>query len=435
MNVSVFGIGYVGCVSLGCLAADGHNVIGVDTNLSKLELINSGKSTVIEKDLNKLIFTGVSDKKIIATDNYIHAVKNSNVSIICVGTPLAKDGSLDISHVLKVSEQIAEALKSKKSFHIISVRSSVPPGTISKIENIIAGISNKVVDEDFSVLANPEFLREGSAVYDYYNPSYTLIGGSNETAMNSLASVYNKVKAEVVLTNISNAELIKFVNNSFHALKVSFANEIGNICSAMDIDSFKFMEVFVKDTKLNISSNYLKPGFAFGGSCLPKDLKALENLAEELKIETPVLSGILISNEAHIEKAFHLIKETRKKNIGFLGVTFKEGTDDVRNSPYVTLAKKLLDKKFSVKIYDSNLNLENVIGANKEYLFKELPIISDYMVNSFKELLNESDVIVIANSQLVQAAQILKIKNKIIVDLIRIDENLRTKENYIGLSW
>lgn len=435
MNVSVFGIGYVGCVSLGCLAADGHNVIGVDTNPKKLELINSGRSTVIEKDLNDLILTGVSDKKIIATDDYIYAVKNSDVSIICVGTPLAQDGNLDLAHVLKVSEQIAEALKSKMSFHTISIRSSVPPGTISKIENIIAGISNKVIDKDFSVLANPEFLREGSAVADYYNPPYILIGGSNTTAMDTLASVYKNVKAEVVFTNISNAELIKFVNNSFHALKVSFANEIGNICSALNIDSFKLMKLFVKDTKLNISSDYMKPGFAFGGSCLPKDLSALENLAEKLKVETPVLSGISKSNEAHIDKAFHLIKDTKKKNIGFIGITFKEGTDDVRYSPYVNLAKKLLDKKYSVKIFDTNLILENVIGANKEYLFKKLPIISDYIVRSFKELLNESDVIVIANSQLVPVTQIVKIKNKIIIDLIRIDENLRTKENYIGLSW
>lgn len=435
MNVSVFGIGYVGCVSLGCLAAAGHNVIGVDTNSSKIDLINSGKSTVIEKDLNELIYNGVVEKKIVATDDYAYAINNSDVSIICVGTPAAIDGSLDILHVIKVSEQIAEALKSKKNFHIISIRSSVPPGTISKVENIIAGISDKVVDKDFSVLANPEFLREGSAIYDYNNPPFTLIGGSNKKAMDILASVYSKVKAEIVFTNISNAELLKFVNNSFHALKVSFANEIGSICSALNIDSLKFMELFVKDTKLNISSNYLKPGFAFGGSCLPKDLAALENLAKDLKIETPVISGISKSNEKQIEKAFHLIKETKRKNIGFVGITFKAGTDDVRNSPYVILAKKLLDKKFSIKIFDTYLNLESVLGANKDYLFKELPIISDYMVNSFKELLNESDVIVIANSQLVSVKQITKIKNKVIIDLIRIDENLRTKENYIGLSW
>ncbi|CAF3408553.1 unnamed protein product [Rotaria sp. Silwood2] len=435
MNVSVFGIGYVGCVSLGCLAADGHRVIGVDTNSEKLELINSGKPTVMEIGLDELIYSGVAEKKITATDEYVSAVKNSDVSVICVGTPSGINGNLDLSHVIKVSQQIAEAIKSKSSFHVISIRSSVPPGTVRKIENLIAEISNKVADEDFSVITNPEFLREGSAVSDYYNPPFTLIGGNNKKAMELIASLYTEVKAKVEYTEIANAELIKFVNNSFHALKVSFANEIGNICCALNIDSREFMELIVKDTKLNISPIYLKPGFAFGGSCLPKDLTALENLAGELKIETPVLSGILKSNEAHIEKAFKLIKSTRKKNIGFLGITFKEGTDDVRNSPYVTLAKKLLDKKFNINIYDINLDLGKVVGSNKDYLFKELPIISDYIVHSFKELVKKSDVIVIANSKLVPVAQILKIQNKIIIDLIRIDENLRTKENYIGLSW
>ena len=365
MNVSVFGIGYVGCVSLGCLAADGHNIIGVDSNLRKLDLINDGKPTVIEDGLIDLIYNGVADKKITATDDYSYAVKNSDVSVICVGTPSGDDGRLDLSHVVKVSQQIAEALKTKKDFHVVSIRSSVPPGTVFKIENIIADISGKIVDKDFSVLANPEFLREGSAVYDYYNPPYTLIAGNNRTAMELLASLYSKVNAKVEYTDISNGELIKFVNNSYHALKVSFANEIGNICSSLNIDSHSFMDLFLKDNKLNISKSYLKPGFAFGGSCLPKDLTALENIADELKVETPVLSGITKSNEAHIEKAFKLIKQTNKKKVGFLGITFKEGTDYVIHSPYVTLAKKLLDKKYSVKIFDANLNLENVVGANK----------------------------------------------------------------------
>jgi GDP-mannose 6-dehydrogenase len=435
MNISIFGIGYVGCVSIGCLASDGHFVIGVDTNQNKLELINSGKATVIEKDLEKMIFKAAGDKKIFATDDYIHAVKNSEVSIICVGTPLGKDGKLDLSHIFKVAEQIGKAVKFKNSFHIISVRSSVPPGTISEIEKIISKESDKTVEKDFSVLSNPEFLREGSAVYDYYNPSYTLIGGTNKNAMEKLATIYKNVKAEVIFTNVNSAELIKFVNNSFHAMKVSFANEVGNICSSLNIDALKFMELFVKDTKLNISSQYLKPGFAYGGSCLPKDLKALENLASELKVQTPLLSGISESNELHIKKGFRLIKNTKKKRIGFLGITFKEGTDDVRNSPFVSLAKMLLDKKYSIRIFDENLNLEKVLGANKEFLFKELPIVSDYLIKSFNELLDESDVLVIANSKMVPVNQILQIKNKIIIDLVRIDENMRTKDNYIGLSW
>ncbi len=435
MNISVFGIGYVGCISLGCLAAEGHDVIGVDTNESKLELINSGMPTVLEKDIAEKIRYGVSEKKIIAINDFKYAVKNSEISIVCVGTPLSKDDSLDLSHVFKVAEQIGEALKTKKTFHIISIRSSIPPGTISKIENLIAKISDKVVDENFSVLANPEFLREGNAVNDYYNPPYTLIGGNNRAAMEKLASVYENINAETIYTEVDYAELVKFVNNSFHALKVSFANEVGNVCNALNMDSRKFMELFVKDTKLNISSNYLKPGFAYGGSCLPKDLSALQNLAVQSNIGTPLLLSITKSNEAQIEKAFKLIEQTGKKNIGFAGLTFKEGTDDVRNSPYVSLIKKLLDKKFIVKIFDSNIDLGNIIGANKEYLFKELPIISDYMVHSIKNLVNESDVIVVANSNLFTSKEIAKLKNKIVIDLIGIDENLRTRDNYIGLCW
>ncbi len=435
MNISVFGIGYVGCISLGCLAEDGHTIIGVDTNKAKLALINSGKPTVVENDIKEIILKGVYEGKISATDDYNYAVQNSDISIICVGTPLGENGSLDLSHIFKVTEQIGEALKTKKDFHIISIRSSVPPGTINKIEKVVTNASGKLIDKDFSVLANPEFLREGSAVYDYYNPSYTLIGGSNKDSMAKLASIYKNVKAEIIFTKVEEAELIKFVNNSFHALKVSFANEIGNICSALEIDSFKFMELFVKDTKLNISPSYLKPGFAFGGSCLPKDLKSLENLAKQVKVSTPVLSGISESNDAHIEKAFKLIMNTKKKSVGFIGITFKEGTDDVRNSPYITLIKKLLSEQIHISIFDTNLDLENIIGANKEYLLKELPNISEHLVNSFKELLHESEVIVLANSKLVTLKEIKSLKNKTVIDLIRIDENLRTKDNYIGLSW
>jgi GDP-mannose 6-dehydrogenase len=435
LNVSIFGIGYVGCVSMACLAADGHFIIGVDTNQSKIDLINSGKASVVEKDLDAKIFEGVHNKKIIATNDYEYAVKNSDISIVCVGTPLDKNGKLDLSHVFKVAEQLGKALKSKKSFHVVSIRSSVLPGTISKVEEIISENSCKENKKDFAVLANPEFLREGSAVNDYYNPPYTLIGGDNMSAMEKLAEIYKNVNAEIIFTDIKNTELIKFVNNSFHALKVSFANEIGNICKDFDMDSHKFFELFNKDNKLNISSAYLKPGFAYGGSCLPKDLKALENLAEESKITAPVLSVVTKSNNIQIENAFQIIKKTGKKNIGFIGITFKEGTDDVRNSPYISLAKKLLDKKFSVKIFDSNLNLERVVGANRDYLFHELPVISDYLLQSAKEVIAESDLLVIANKSFITRDEILQNKKKIFLDLVRINESLITKDNYIGIAW
>lgn len=435
MNISVFGIGYVGCISLGCLASEGHNIIGVDTNEDKIELINSGFPTVLEKDIEEKIHNGVSKKKIIATSDFKYAVARSKISIICVGTPVSKKGNLDLSHLIKVAEQIALALKGKNEFHIVSIRSSVPPGSVEKIEKIIADISGKLIDKDFSVLANPEFLREGSAVNDYYNPPYTLIGGRNKTAMKKLASIYKKVKAEIIYTEPCYAEMIKFVNNSFHALKIGFANEVGNICKAVNIDSRKLMQLFTMDTKLNISSSYFIPGFAYGGSCLPKDLEALQNLAGESNIDTPLLSSVSASNNVQIEKAFNIIKDTGKKSIGFAGITFKEGTDDVRNSPYVSLIKKLVNNKFFVKIFDSNIKLENILGANKEYLFKELPLISDYLVHSVKNLIEESEVIVIANSKFITKKDIQKNKNKFIVDLIGTDENLRTKDKYIGLCW
>jgi len=435
MKISVFGIGYVGCVSLGCLAADGHTVIGVDSNESKLELIEAGNATVFEKGLNELIRDGVSEKKITVTRDFKSAIESTEISIICVGTTLNKKGELNLTHVFKVAEQIGTGLKNKNQFHIVSIRSSIPPGTILKIEKIITKFSGKEPDKNFSVLSNPEFLREGSALQDYYKPPYTLIGGTNHNAMKLLASLYKNVKAEVIYTAVKNAELIKFVNNSFHALKVSFANEIGNICSALDMDSHKFMELFLKDKKLNISVNYLNPGFSYGGSCLPKDLKALENIAGNYLVETPVLKNISLSNEVHTTKVFKLIESKKKKNIGMIGITFKDGTDDVRNSPHINLIKKLLSKKYNVKIFDPNLKLENVIGANKEFLFKELPVIADYLVASLETLIEETELLIVGNSNLFSARKIKDLQDKIIIDLVRIDKSLRTKDNYVGLSW
>ncbi len=434
MNISVFGIGYVGCISLGCLAAEGNYVIGVDANSVKIEQINSGKATVVEKDIDKIISEQFFKGNIKATDDFNYAVQNSEISIICVGTPSNNDGNLNLSYILNVAGQIGEALKSKKDFHIISVRSSVPPGTIAKIENEIAKASNKIIDKDFSVLINPEFLREGAAVEDYYNPPYTLIGGNNRQAMDKLAELYKNIKAEILFTEVHYGEMIKFINNSFHALKVSFANEVGTICSELKIDSHKLMEIFCKDNKLNISNAYLKPGFAYGGSCLPKDLKALKTIAKELLIESPVIKSIDKSNETLIKKVAKLITSQNKKNIGFLGVTFKEGTDDLRNSPYLSLIEKIVTLgNFNIKIFDDNINLEKLTGANKQFLFEHFPEISSYLVSSFDELFEQSDVIVVSNKSHVK--KIKNLNDKVVIDLVRIDDDLKTNDNYIGICW
>jgi len=436
VDISIFGIGYVGCISLGCLAAQGNNVIGIDTNNYKIQQINSGKATVIEKDIDEIISEQFLLGRIKATNDFNFAVQNSDISIICVGTPSDNDGNLNLEYIFKVSSQIGEALKQKQGFHIISVRSSVPPGTISKLENLISEVSGKKIDEDYSVVINPEFLREGSAVHDYHNPPYTLIGGNNKQAMEKLALLYKNINAEIIFTDVQYGEMIKLVSNSFHALKVSFANEVGNVCSELKMDSHKLMEIFCKDDKLNISPSYLKPGFAYGGSCLPKDLKAFITLAKNLSVNMPVITSIDNSNNVVINKVINIITSYKKRNIGFIGVTFKEGTDDLRNSPYLSLVEKLISSgDYSIKIFDKNVNLGNLTGANRIFINEKIPNISNFLTESFDELINASDVLVVSVKNKLLSDELKKIKDKIIIDLVRIDDNITTNENYIGISW
>jgi len=326
MKISIFGLGYVGCVGVGCLSKLGHSVIGVDINSDKICLINQGKSPVIEKGLSELIKEGLDKNLISATLKYEYAVLNSGISFITVGTPSDINGHLDISHIFAVAKQIAEVLKKKESFHVIVIRSTVNPGTNVEIGKLVEKISGRVKNKDFAVASNPEFLREGVALEDFFNPPYTLIASESKKALEILHELYKDIKGEIVEVDVSVAEIIKFVNNSFHALKISFANEIGRVCKKLNIDSAKVMEIFCKDEKLNLSPYYFKPGFAYGGSCLPKDLKALNLLAHDKYTQIPVLSSIDKSNEVHIKQAFDIMVSKGKKKIGFLGLSFKQGT-------------------------------------------------------------------------------------------------------------
>src|SRR5687767_6732148 len=315
MKISIFGLGYVGCVSLGCLAKNGHDVIGVDVSNFKVDLINKGQPTIVEKDISDMIGEGFAKGSISATACAEEAAHNTELSIICVGTPSSSNGHLNLSYIFKTAEQIGKALKAKESFHTVVIRSTVVPGTNQRYGEIIEENSGKKRGESFSVVSNPEFLREGSAVYDYYHPSITVVGGDHECAVEKVASLYRCLNAPIEITDIKVAEIIKYVSNSFHALKIAFSNEVGNICKALTIDPFKVMELFCNDTRLNISPAYLKPGFAYGGSCLPKDLKGLVTLGHDNYLETPVLAVINSSNEQHRKKAFELINDTGKKNI------------------------------------------------------------------------------------------------------------------------
>ena len=435
MRISVFGLGYVGCVSLGCLAKNGHRVIGVDVNPFKVELINRGKPTIIEKDIDSIIKDGFEKGKISATIYAEEAVLNTDVSIVCVGTPSSPRGHLNLGYIFKTAEQIGKALKAKDHFHTVVIRSTVLPGTNKKFGEIVEEVSGKKRGESFSVVSNPEFLREGSAVRDYYHPSVTVIGGDHDQAIEKVASLYSSLEAPIEVTDIEVAEIIKYVNNSFHALKISFANEVGNICKALSIDSFKVMELFCKDTHLNISTSYFKPGFAYGGSCLPKDLKGLVTLGHDHYIPTPVLGGIDLSNEHQKRKAFDLIEQTGKRNICLIGLSFKEDTDDLRYSPSVDLAEILIGKGYRITIIDENVRLSKLMGANKAFIEERLPHLSEFITDDLEQAITANDVVIINNRNFDPEAYYDLLKNKhAVIDLVRI-RSMERLPNYEGLCW
>lgn len=436
MNISVFGLGYVGCVSLGCLAKNGHHVIGVDLNENKVAFINNGKASIVEKEIDEIVSAAHQQKLISASTNAKESVVNTEASIICVGTPSTKDGHLYLDSIYKVGEEIGRALKDKADFHAIFIRSTVLPGTNEKITKIIEKESGKQAGIDFAVVSNPEFLREGTAVKDYYNPPFTLIGCDNEKAVSIAKNMYKDIKAPFIVSDIRVAELIKYVNNAFHALKVTFANEVGNICKKMGVDGQSLMSIFCEDTKLNISSYYMRPGFAYGGSCLPKDLKALRTIAHDLYLECPVIENISKSNDIQKNIVLDQIIEYGKKNIGFLGLSFKSGTDDLRNSPIVDVIEVLVGKGYNIRIYDSNVHFSKIMGANKDYILSKIPLISDLVSSDANKVVSHSDVLVVVNGE-EEFKDILKATStdKIIYDLVNIGVQDEILAEYSGISW
>ncbi len=436
MNISIFGLGYVGCVSLGCLARNGHTMVGVDVSETKVKQINNGLPTIIEKDIDIIIQEEHLKGTISATTDFVKAVLQTELSIIAVGTPSTANGHLNLNFIFKVAENIGEALKTKNEFHIVVIRSTVLPGTADKCADIIEKASGKKRDVDFSMVSNPEFLREGTAVHDYFNPPITLIGSSHAQAAQKVASLYSQLPAQVVITELPVAEIMKYINNTFHALKISFANEVGNICSALNIDSHKVMEIFCMDKELNISPYYLKPGFAYGGSCLPKDLKGLQTLAHDLYVDAPLLNSIDKTNQMQISRAVDMIIESGKTKLAFLGLSFKQGTDDLRNSPAVSVIETIIGKGYEVQIYDKNVQLSKLTGTNKEYIDKHIPHLSKLMVNDLNKLIDEADVIVINNREKEYVDALLETEsNAKIIDMVRLPEPIRKRPGYIGINW
>lgn len=437
MKISIFGLGYVGTIGIGCLAQDGHEVIGVDITAEKVAAISNGNSPIVEIQIDDLIAKYYSLGRISATTNAQHAIKNTDVSFICVGTPSTDNGHLDLRAVFNVAKEIALGLKEKESFHTIVVRSTVLPGTHAKLTKVIEDYSAKKADRDFTVVLNPEFLREGCAVADYYTPPFTLIGTNNPEAIEIMEEIYKTINAPFLVTEVEIAELMKFVNNSFHAFKITFANEIGNICKKLHIDSHKLMEIFCLDKKLNLSEYYLKPGFAYGGSCLPKDLKALQTIAHDLYLSSPVLENVDRSNEHQKQLVFEQIIQFDKKRIGFLGLSFKAGTDDLRYSPIIDIIERLVGKGFEIGIFDRNVQLSKLIGANRRFILERIPLISQFITDDPEQFINSSDVIVITNREKEFQKILTKVpQDKIIYDLVNLNLPNRSKlKNYIGLAW
>jgi len=438
VKVSVFGLGYVGSVSAGCLSTFGHEIIGVDVNPVKVDMINAGQSPVIEANLDTLITKGVQAGRIGATSDAAGAILASDVSLICVGTPSAENGSLDLKYVKRVCQGIGRVIAKKDYYHVVVVRSTMLPGsTTGRIIPILEQAAGRKAGRDFGVCCNPEFLREGSAVDDFYHPSFTLIGEYDRQGAKIAAALYKDLDAPLCIVPLDAAEMVKYANNAFHALKVTFANEIGNICKKLGIDSHQVMDIFCLDEKLNLSPYYLKPGYAFGGSCLPKDLRALLNLSRHLDLDLPILESILPSNEQQVRIGFDMVRRTGKKKVGLLGFSFKAGTDDLRESPQVELIERLIGKGYQVRVYDRNVSLARLQGANRAYIEGEIPHIATLMVDSMDQVLAESEVIVIGNSspEFCQVLQQMR-PDQIAVDLVRIVDSpdLETID-YRGICW
>ena len=429
MKISVIGIGYVGAVTSACLADMGHHVIAVDKDIRKIACLADGRSPIIEKNLEELLTKSRNNNRLEATQDIRYAVLNSDMTLIAVGTPSHEDGSLNLSYIEAACREIGEALKDKREFHSVVLRSTVIPGTGQNLAiPTLEKSSGKVMGKDFGFAVNPEFLREGSAVDDFYNPPKIVIGASDERTSDALVALYKNIAAPLAITTIDVAEAVKYADNAWHAMKVGFANEIGNILKDSGVDSHKVMDIFFLDTKLNLSKNYLTPGFAFGGSCLPKDVRALRAAGQSRNLSTPILDALLVANDRQIDRAYEMIRATGKKSVSMLGLTFKSGTDDLRESPLLRLAEKLLADGYRLKIYDPSLHFAHI---------SQNPVLDFLCLEDDSEFLS-SEIFIIGNGDKAYSPILSKIPDRAsIIDLVRIkgSEEIEMRQNYNGICW
>jgi GDP-mannose 6-dehydrogenase len=437
MKISIFGLGYVGAVTAACLAKQGHQVIGVDINRDKIEQLAAGKSPIVEEKIAEIISDTISRGTLKATMDAKAAINDTEASMICVGTPSRENGDVDLSYVIRVTEKIGQILKNKSAFHTLIFRSTIPPGTTEeKLIPVLEESSGKKVYIDFDVCFNPEFLREGSSVDDFYNPPFTVVGVQSEGAAEVVHNIFSFLQTPFETTTIRTAEMVKYVCNTWHALKVCFGNEIGTLSRRLGIDGYEVMRLFLIDTKQNVSPMYLKPGFAYGGSCLPKDVRGLLYQAKRVDYNAPLLSSIPGSNERQLEEGYRIVTSFKQKKIGFLGLAFKGGTDDLRESPLVLLAERLIGKGYELLIYDRNVNIARIFGSNKAYVEREIPHIEKLFATSVEDVIYNSDVLVIGNHDPEYLAALKGVKDRDIVDFVRIsDHPAQLGDSYHGICW
>jgi GDP-mannose 6-dehydrogenase len=435
-SISIFGLGYVGTVTAACFAHLGHKVTGVDLNPAKVEALNSGRSPIVEPQVSELAAKSHAECRLYATTDVYSAVMQTDVSFLCVGTPSLRSGKLDLGHVEPVCQDIGRVLAKKDSFHLVVLRSTVLPGTAEGlVVPTLEKASGKKLGKDFGVCVNPEFMREGTAVADFLEPAMTIIGAGDPAHSAALKELYAWAPGRVFQTSFRSAEMVKYVCNTWHAVKVAFANEVGSLAKELGVDTQEATEIFLADNKLNISPAYLKPGFAFGGSCLPKDVRALTYRAKELDLKLPLFEAILPSNQSHLDRAEELVRNAGKRKIAMLGLSFKAGTDDLRESPQVQLIKRLLGEGCQIKIWDENVSLGRLIGSNRQYIEEVIPHIGSLLCSSLEEALDGSDVVILGTR--VDKTQLDgMLKDRVVVDLVNLDKSRRpTGTNYEGICW
>lgn len=438
-DVSVFGLGYVGCVSAACLASLGHRVVGIDVSQDKMAFLSQGQSPIVEVRIGDLVAQAVDKGLLTVTNDVQSAVANSDVSLICVGTPSTATGDLSTTYLEQVTAQIGSALADTDRWHVVTYRSTILPGTCEGLLiPMLEKLSGKRAGRDFGVCVNPEYLREGTSVQDFFEPPKIVVGSTDPWSADTVMALYENLPGPRYTVAIRTAEMSKYVDNTYHALKVCFANEIGAICSALDLDSHTIMDIFCADTKLNISSAYLRPGFAFGGSCLPKDIRALTHVARRNALEVPLLANLLRSNDTHLQRALDLVIRAGKRRVSFFGLSFKSGTDDLRESPMVELAERLIGKGFDVKVFDAGVAYSRLIGANRLYIEERFQHLGDLLTDDVDSVLAHGEVLVVGarTPEIVDAIE-RRSPDQVVIDLVRLPdaERQRGSDNYRGIAW